>query len=254
MSLTNFHKKYLFDYFQIRKVKFPRVLFGTSPFFGAGQFMDRSTMYYQKFYLNPKNMTWLYSASILRGLNAIHVPSDPVIINAIIEAIGSYPVDSFIIATIEARNIEEELSLCEKIKANSIILHASYTDAAVEGIDQVLTMIKEHFNDIPTGIATHYPGAVIPRVLGSEMVDLILAPINLRGDFMMPDAYSTLNTIADSRKSGKKVIAIKPLAAGLLNPKKALEFLADKVDGVAVGITSLKELDELIEAARRYFI
>ncbi len=86
------------------------------------------------------------------------------------------------------------------------------------------------------------------------MVDLILAPINLRGDFMMPDANSTSNAIADSRKSGKKVIAIKPLAAGLLNPEKALEFLADKVDGVAVGITSLKELDELMESASRYFI
>lgn len=33
---SSFHKKYLFDCFQIGKVEFPKVLFGSSPFVGQG--------------------------------------------------------------------------------------------------------------------------------------------------------------------------------------------------------------------------
>lgn len=161
---NSFYKKYLLDSFQIGKVKFPKVLFGSSPFFGAGQFKERSMIYYHKFYLNPPNITQLYQEFILRGLNAIHVPSDPVIIHAIAEAIKSTFIDNFVLATVEGRNLQEELNLCEWIEAQSIIIHGSFTDDMLGSLTDVLRIIKKRFNDIPTGIATHSPGNIIPSI------------------------------------------------------------------------------------------
>lgn len=41
--------------------------------------------------------------------------------------------------------------------------------------------------------------------------------------------------------------------ADMLRPMKAFDYLFDKVDGVIVGITSLQELNELLNAAGKYF-
>jgi hypothetical protein len=250
---NNYSKKYLFDSFQIGEVEFPKVLFGSSPFFGAGQFKERSMIYHHKFYLNPPNITQLYQESISRGLNAIHVPSDQVIMDAIAEAIRSTFVDNFVLATVEGRNLQKELNLCEWIKAQSIIIHGSFTDSMLGSLTDVLKIIKKRFNNIPTGIATHSPGNVIPKVLGINEIDIILTPVNLIGEFMLPNADSTLKAIAEARENGKKIIAMKALAAGMLKPMKAFDYIVDKVDGVAVGITTLQELDELLNTAGKYF-
>ncbi|MEM2996836.1 MAG: hypothetical protein QXK52_04940, partial [Candidatus Bathyarchaeia archaeon] len=168
------------------------------------------------------------------------------------DAVYSSGVGSFILATINARNLEEELSLCEMVEADSIIVHGSYTDLMSEKLGCILKEVKRRFGDIPTGIATHLPGKTLPKILNLNIneVEVIMAPINPRGEFMEPDMNSTLEAISNSRRRGKKVIAMKPLAAGELKPREALRFLSDKVDGVAVGITSLEELDELINEAK----
>ncbi|MEM2123444.1 MAG: hypothetical protein QXE79_07405, partial [Candidatus Bathyarchaeia archaeon] len=114
----------------------------------------------------------------------------------------------------------------------------------------VLNDIRRKFKNIPIGIATHLPGKVIPDILNLREIEIIMAPINVRGEFMEPDMESTLKAISESRRRGKKVIAMKPLAAGKLKPKEALKFISDKVDGVAVGITSPEELEELIREAK----
>jgi hypothetical protein len=251
MGLASFHDRYAFGFFRVGDVRFPRLLLGTSPFVGASQFGERSMEYYLRFYLNPGNITRLYLESISRGLNAIHVLGDPVIAKAVVNAVESSGVRSFILATINARNLEEELSLCEAMRADSIIVHGSYTDFMKEGLSSVLKKIKDRFGDIPAGIATHLPGKIIPEILDISEVKVIMAPINLKGEFMEPNVDSTLRAISESRRKGVKVIAMKSLAAGKLKPREALRFISDKVDGVAVGVTSTRELDELIEEAKK---
>jgi hypothetical protein len=253
MSSTSFLDNYGFGCFSINGIKFPRLLFGTSPFFGAGQFGDRSVRYFREFYLNPQKITALYNSSISNGLNAIHIPSDPVIVEAIINSIQSSGVNSFVLATVEAKNLPEELGLCERVKADSVITHGSCTDRSGEFVGEILGQIKKLFNNVTTGIATHSPGGVIPRVLELETVDIILTPINLKGHFMDPDEQSTLDAIASARSVGKKIIAMKSLAAGLLDPATAFEYIADKVDAVAVGITTTCELNEVLRAGKRFF-
>ncbi|WP_455367944.1 hypothetical protein [[Eubacterium] cellulosolvens] len=212
-----------------------------------------STRYYQKFYLNPNNMTTLYCDAINKGLNAIHVPSDPIIIGAIIEAINNSGIDNFVLATIEGRDLSRELDLCKRIEAESIIVHGSFTDRSVDNLKDILRRIKNYSKDIPTGIATHSPGNVIPKILQYEEVDIILAPINIRGSFMEPTVQSTLKSIAKARAKGRRVIAMKALGAGLIEPEDAFHYISRKVDGVAVGITSSTELNRVLSVAQKYF-
>lgn len=246
-------KNYKFGHFLIDGIEIPRVFFGTSPFFGAGQFKEKSTRYYQKFYLTPKNMASLYYNAINKGLNAIHIPSDPIIIGSIIEAINNSGIDNFVLATIEGYNLSKELDLCERIKANSIIVHGSFTDRSADSLKDIFRRIKNYSKDIPTGVATHSPGDVIPKILRYEEVDIILAPINIRGSFMEPTVQSTLKAIEKARAKGRRVIAMKALAAGHIKPQDAFRYISEKVDGVAVGITSPIELDQVLTAAQKYF-
>ncbi len=71
---------------------------------------------------------------------------------------------------------------------------------------------------------------------------------------MLPQMSSSLKAISNARRRGKKIIAMKTLAAGLLTPCKAFDFIRNKVDGSAVGITSEKELDEVIMCGSQYFL
>jgi hypothetical protein len=60
-------------------------------------------------------------------------------------------------------------------------------------------------------------------------------------------------SIENARKKGIKVIGMKTLAAGKIHPKNAFEYVSDKVDGVAVGIASSKEMEETLKLAEKYF-
>jgi len=65
----------------------------------------------------------------------------------------------------------------------------------------------------------------IPRVEEMEEVDLILCPLNKAGRFMEPSVESTLQAIDGS---SKRIIAIKPLAAGRLSPQEGLEYVSHR--------------------------
>ena len=41
---------------RVGKARIPRILLGTSPFIGAGQFGIRAQFYYEHFYQNPGNI------------------------------------------------------------------------------------------------------------------------------------------------------------------------------------------------------
>jgi hypothetical protein len=64
---------------QIGRAKIPRILLGTSPFVGAGQFGARAHEYYSQFYRNPRNITKIILKAANLGIAGIHVrPFNPV--------------------------------------------------------------------------------------------------------------------------------------------------------------------------------
>ena len=77
--------------------------------------------------------------------------------------------------------------------------------------------------------------------------DAYLAPVNTVGYGMEPDVESTLKALERTRK---KVLAIKPLAAGKLSPERSLfEYIYKYADSIAVGITTEEEMEETYSAA-----
>lgn len=92
----------------------------------------------------------------------------------------------------------------------------------------------------------HSPSTTIP-LLDKLGFEAYLAPVNPIGYGMEPDIESTLKALEQTKK---KVLAIKPLAAGKLSPKKSVfEFIYRYVDSIAVGITSEDEMVETYSAA-----
>jgi len=94
--------------------------------------------------------------------------------------------------------------------------------------------------------STHSPGSTIP-LLDDLGFEAYLAPVNTIGYGMEPDVESTLKALERTRK---KVLAIKPFAAGKLSPEKSVfEYIYRYADSIAVGITSEEEMEETYSAA-----
>lgn len=243
----NFPSAYKFGTFEIAGVAIPQVLLGTSPFMGAWQFGAKAALYYSKFY-NPYNIKEIIIECINLGVNAVQPFGYARLIEPIREAIEQSGVEIFTIGSVGIENLEEEIELMRSINSRCILIHAALSDRSLERVKRKLRELKEE--GIITGIVTHEPGRAIPEAESIEDIDLILAPANKLGRFMEPSFESSVRAIENS---SKKIIAIKPLAAGKLKPSDAFDFLSNLVDGVAVGIASKEEARETFSAARKIF-
>ncbi|MEM2925525.1 MAG: hypothetical protein QXJ68_07555 [Methanocellales archaeon] len=243
-----FLEHYKLGTFEVKGLKVPRVLLGCSPFMGDGQFGARAYEYYKRFYLKPENVKKVVLRCIDLGMNAVQPVGYRRILEPIHSAMKEANVELFILGSAGVVDIDEEMELMLDLNAKCIVIHASLVNKNLANIKGLLREIKAR--GILTGIATHTPGIEIPFAEEVEEVDLILAPLNKLGRFTEPSLSSTLRAIENS---SKRIIAIKPLAAGALKPFEAFEFLAGKVDGVAVGITDEDEAKEVFKAAAKFF-
>ena len=248
--MRRFLEAYKFGTFEINGQKFPKILVGTSPFIGAGQFGEKSYSYLKHFYERPQNITKLLIDSIKEGCNAVQVICYPPVIEAVENAVRDTKTEMFILGSAGVGSIYEEIDALRILGAKCIVCHGSYTDRDTDGD---LEKLSKASPNLTIGIATHMPGITIEKAAMMDKVQVILAPVNKSGNFMRPSAERTMRAIKLARGRGKKIIAMKPLAAGTLAPEKAFAFLKDKVDGVAVGVASKGEISETLKAGRKYF-
>lgn len=219
-------------------------MLGTSPFLGAGQFGPRAGEYYQRFYLNPANITSLIVEAVEFDITWVQAIALKPIAKAIEDAGRRTQRQIQIAATVGVEQFEPELELMKSLGAKIILTHARVTDR----LDSKFKDCIKRIGDIAiAGAVTHNPGAVIPKLSSYEEVKIIMAPINLAGRFMSPSQDSTLDAI---RKTDKIVLGKKTLAAGLLQPREALEYVAEYVYGVAIGVASEEELKETFGIAK----
>jgi hypothetical protein len=242
-----FLQHYKLGTFEVQGIKVPKVLLGCSPFIGAGQFGFKAYEYYKCFYLKPQNIKRVVEKCIALGMNAVQPIGYRRILEPIASAMKEANVELFILGSVGVIDIAEEIELMLDLNAKCIVIHAS--------LAHDLASVKRYLREIKargmlTGIATHNPGIEILAAEEIKEVDVILAPLNKLGRFTEPSLNSTLHAI---KNSSKRIIAIKPLAAGALKPREAFEFLAGRVDGVAVGITSEAEAREVFDAAAEFF-
>lgn len=213
----------------------PKIIMGTSPFIGAGQFGERASGYYQRFYENPEQMTSLFVESAKHGVTAVQLLVYEPLVKALEDAQKEVG-DFFVIAAI-MEDFKESMELVSSLKPQMISLHANFCDSIDPRLDGWIDEIKS------TGAApiasTHNPAITIPMLEKSDF-DGYLAPLNPSG-FAMNNFEMALGAI---QRTQKKVIAMKTLGAGGLLPEIELfKFVYAYADAAAVGITSVEEMD-----------
>jgi len=251
--MKEFGDVYTFGTLDIDGKKFPKVLLGTSPFLGAGQFGAKSYVYYRQFYENPKNITKIVVECVKLGCNAVQAICCPPVVTAIRDAVEATENEIFIMGSTGLGGISNEIEQMKQLKAQSIVTHGSYTDRTLNRDPEKLRQTLQAIKDEIAGIASHTPGTIVEKAALMEEVKLMLVPFNKIGLFMDPSFELTVQAAESARRVGKKIIAMKSLAAGKLEPAVAFQFLQDRVDGVAVGLTSMEEIKETLKVARSYF-
>lgn len=216
----------------------PRVMLGTSPFIGAGQFGVKALEYRREFYDQPENMKRLFLASHRLGIRAVQLIAYEPLIKALEDAeriTGRF----FKVITI-VEDFTAKLERLSKLEPEYIAPHARFCDGNDLHLSEWIDAIK--CSGARAAASTHIPGLTLPRLkeLGFEAY---LVPLNPLGYLMEPDFNSALSAIS---RTPKPVIAIKPLAAGKLKPENwVFEFIYTYADSMAVGMVSEKEIEEL---------
>lgn len=237
-------------YFEIDGKKIPRTLLGTSPFIGATHFGHRARLYLLDLYRNPEAMAQVMVKSYEMGVRGIQlIPHTPVIEALQIARDQGFPLD--IIATIRPESEIEDVSILSDLDASAMLVDPVITDQTDWNlIGEKLDVIKDT-GSVP-GLITQYPFNTTQKLLESPVINdfkLYMVPLNRLGYLMDCDTYGP-DERAQFReiigKLDKTIIAMHVLAAGIMTPDDAFDYLktADFVDMVAVGIASEKEADE----------
>lgn len=228
----------------------PRTLLGTSPFIAAAQFGHRARLYQIDLYNNPENIFKIIKKSYDLGITGIQVIPYPPVIKALKDALNAgYDMD--IIGTVRPDKELEDIQLMSDLNATSMILHADITDKKDWNfIGEKLQLIKDG-NAVP-GLATHMPYSTTKHLVGSpvqEMFEVYMVPVNKLGYLMDSELYGSderthLNQLIKSLD--KTVIVKKVLAAGILQPQEAFDYLktVEFADIVTIGIASEEEAQE----------
>ena len=159
--------------------------------------------------------------------------------------------DLSIIGTVRQDKEFEDIDLLSEIGADVIALHATITDSYNwESISKYLKLIIEQ-DSIP-GLVSHLPFQTTAKLLRSPILDLFdiyMIPVNKLGylidtDVFMDKERADLANLIE--KINKKVIINKILAAGILTPEDAFNFLktVNYADLITVGIASEVEAEE----------
>ncbi len=237
---------------QVGKARIPRILLGTSPFVGAGQFGSRATFYYKHFYENPENIVKIIFKAVDLGVMGVQVLPLPRIFDALRAAERELGEKLTIVGTIGPEDPLGNIKDYQQFKTAAMLLHGQITDR--RNTREISKLLNEvHATNCLAGLATHFPSSTLNWLLETNLdIDLVMLPFNRMGMFMDAEPAKIVETI---RRLRKPVIGKKVLAAGYLPPKDALNYVAQQgcIDIVALGVASEKEAEETLSAAAAAF-
>ena len=235
---------------KINDREIPRTLLGTSPFIGAAQFGHRSRLYQLDLYDKPENILKILKKSHELGITGIQlIPYEPVIKALNWAADEGY--DFNIVGTVRQDCENEDIELLSQLGASTMLLHGAITDSLnYDFLAEKLEKIQQT-GAVP-GLTTLKPFNTTKNLLESPILDLFdiyMIPVNKLGYLMDTDAFIAKER-AEFRdiiiKLNKTIIAMQTMAAGILTPGDAFDFLKtlDYVNLMTVGIASEAEAEE----------
>jgi hypothetical protein len=238
----------IFPTFEVEGKRIPRILLGTSPFLGAGQFGVRAYQYYKHFFENPRNITDLVIEAINVGVRGIQLVAYREVADAVGRAQAETGVELVIVGSLPFDRPEEGLDCLSSLPTKVVLLHGEETDQLnFKVLESWLERIRD-LGFIP-GVATHKPDCTLPELLESKLdFQVVLLPFNAAG-FLMGQKEKVFDIVSRSEKS---FIAMKPLAAGRLRPREALEYVfsCEGIDSAAIGVANADEVRETFSVAK----
>lgn len=238
--------------FQIGKGRIPRVLLGTSPFVGGGQFGGRAALYYSHFYRNPQNIVDIIFKAVDFGVTGVQVLPFRPIFGALRAVEREVKERLTIVGTIGPDDPLGNIRDFQGFNTVAMLLHGEITDTRdSRRISELLNSV--HAAGCLAGLATHRPFSTLNWLLEAGLdIDLLMLPFNKLGMFMDADPVRVAEAI---ERLGKPVIGKKVLAAGYLSPQEALTYVVQMgcVDLVALGVASEVEVKETFTAVATAF-
>jgi len=231
-------------WFEVNGIRLPRVLLGTSPFIGAGQFGSRSYAYWAAFYNRPERVAEVIAAAVELGVQGIQPLPYPFLAEAIRRAQALTGEELVLAATIGPEDPLADLAIFEGLDVRAALVHGALTDRARSS---ELAAIMDDVRDrgLLAGLVSHSPMRLMRRLSSGELPrpDLLLLPFNAVGYLMDAPARELASAIRSLRAP---VIGKKVLAAGRLRPEEAFRFALGLrvLEGVAVGVISRAEAEE----------
>jgi len=105
----------------------PKLMLGTSPFIGAGQFGSKSLDYRRRFFENPDNMTRLFLHSASLGVRAVQLVGYRPLVEALMKA-QELAGDFFVAVTIPRGDFATNLDFISPLEPEFVSVHAQFCD------------------------------------------------------------------------------------------------------------------------------
>lgn len=235
---------------KINDKKIPRTLLGTSPFTAAPHFGHRAWLYQLDLYRQPENIAKVLRKCYDLGLRGIQLIPEPPVVDAY-RQVQEEGCDFTIVGTVRQGEESADIKLLFELDADLMLLSGPVTDT------REWDVIYKHLETIrdggsTPGLATDQPFRTTQELLESPVLDffdIYMAPLNKLGYLMDTDVFMDKERLEYSdliKKLDKKVIINRTLAAGILTPGDAFNFLktVDYADMIAVGVAYEKEAEE----------
>jgi hypothetical protein len=229
----------------------PRLLCGTSPFMGAGQFGPSGAAWYHQFFNHPERMAELISHFCEQGFPGVHIIAYPSIIEAARLTRQTHPLK--VTASLLADGWLENLDEVTALEPEVVYVHGAMTDEFLDRRIEELRECLQAIRDLGAfpGMATHDSYQTL-RALQAEGNPLrqesfgLLLPINHVG-WAMGGPLEAVLELLEKMDERHPVMGMKVLAAGRLDPSEALDFIFKqvKLPVATVGIVAKEQTEEL---------
>lgn len=237
---------------QVGKAMVPKILLGTSPFIGAGQFGGRAPFYHEHFYEKPQNIVKIVLKAVDLGVTGVQVLPFRPVFRALKDAERELREALTIVGTIGPEDPISNIRDFQAFNTVAMLVHGGITDR--RGSREISGLLSRvHAAGCVAGLVTHRPLSTLEWLQKTDLdMDLIMVPFNKLGMFMDADPMRVAEAV---KRLGKPVIGKKILAAGYLPPREALAYMAKSgcIDIVALGIASEEEAEETFTIATKAF-
>jgi hypothetical protein len=243
----------------------PKILLGTAPFTAEGYFGHRSRLYELDLYNTPENIAKVIEKSFELGIRGINLNTNEKLIEGFEIAIF-HGVDMDVVGVVgktdvnyQYPNMQEATKVDWKADIETLLKYEPsviFIDEFIVDsydwnlIEEILLNIRDQ-GYIP-GLITSFPFKTTKALLKSPILDLFdfyMIPVNKLGYMMdtalfLDDERTNLSNLI--KEIDKKIIINKLLAAGIVKPVEAFDFLKTLAyaDIVTLGVSSMKEAEE----------